>query len=97
MLGKEVHDLGKALKKHVKVEDVPESWKKEMNLLKIEVSKAGQKAIEDEANDVEGTWKKIEHSTPVANLGSALEKWGSTPEVKAIEELDKKFLASPEG
>ena len=42
MLGKEVHDLGKALKKHVKVEDVPESWKKEMNLLKIEVSKAGQ-------------------------------------------------------
>ena len=38
-LKKEVEELEGALKKYVKVSDIPESWKKEMNMLKVEVSK----------------------------------------------------------
>ena len=30
-------------------------------------------------------------------MGASLERWADTPEVHALEELDKKFLASPEG
>lgn len=30
-------------------------------------------------------------------MGSSLERWADSPEVKQLEELDKKFLASPEG
>jgi len=30
-------------------------------------------------------------------MGSSLERWAESPEVKQLEELDKKFLASPEG
>ena len=96
-LKKEMVELKAALKEHVKVSDVPESWKKEMALLKIEVSKAGQKEIEGEVQDVMEVGEKIKHSAPVQNLGMSLEKWSKTPEAKAIEALDKKFLASPEG
>lgn len=31
-LGKEIHELGDALDKHVKVSDVPEEWKEDMFL-----------------------------------------------------------------
>lgn len=97
MLKKEMVELKAALKEHVKVSEVPESWKKEMALLKIEVSKAGQEEIESEVNDVMEVGEKIKHSAPVQNLGMSLEKWSKTEEAKAIEALDKKFLASPEG
>jgi hypothetical protein len=30
-------------------------------------------------------------------MGSALERWGTSTEVEHLKELDKKFLASPEG
>lgn len=96
-LKREVVELKNALKTHVKVSDIPESWKKDMNMLKIEVSREGQYAIEDELHDVEHVAKKIEKSPVVQNLGNSLEKWSKTAEVKHLEELDKQFLASPEG
>lgn len=52
VLGKEVHEFGGALKKHVKVTNIPKKWKKKMNGLKIEVSDEGQDAIEGEAEDI---------------------------------------------
>merc|ERR1712070_664275 len=48
-LGKELMELKQALKTHVKVTDLPEDMQEEMALLKIEISKAGQAAIEKEA------------------------------------------------
>merc|ERR1712153_283469 len=52
-----------------------------INELKIEISRAGQRAIEKEARDVGVTLKKIENSRPVRNLEASF----------------KKFLASQEG
>jgi len=60
MLHKEVDDVKKALKKHVKVSEVPEEWKKEMNMLKVHVK--NQELIEKEFNDVEKLWENIEDS-----------------------------------
>ena len=68
-----------------------------INELKIEISKAGQAAIEKEANDVSATMKKIQKSAPVRNLESSLKRFAHTKEVQQIDQLDKKFLASPEG
>jgi len=39
------------------VTDVPEDWQKQANLLKIEVTREGQAAIEKEANEVGQTWE----------------------------------------
>jgi len=94
-LGKEVKELGEALKTHVKVTDVPESWKKDMNMLKVKVT--NKAAIEKEWTDVENVWGAIKGSRPVRNLGSSLERWGESAEVNNLKALDKKFVASPEG
>ena len=66
-------------------------------MLKIEVTDAGAKAIEKELNDVEEVAQKIEHTRPVRRVKRSFKKWGATEEVQAIEELDKKFLKSPQG
>jgi hypothetical protein len=68
-----------------------------INELKIEISKAGQRAIEKEARDVGMTLKKIENSKPVRNLEASFKRFAHTKEVHQIEQLDKKFLASPAG
>jgi hypothetical protein len=87
-------DLKYAIKKNVKVSDVP---KEATNMLKIDVSKAGQAKIEKEANEVGQTWDAVKDSKPFRNMGNSLERWGESEEVKHLNELDKKFLASPEG
>ena len=94
-LAKELTDLDNSLKKNVKVSDVPEEWKDQQNDLKVTIH--NQDDIEREWTDVERTWKRIEHSRPVRNLGSSLERWFESEEHDRIEELDKKFLASPRG
>lgn len=66
-------------------------------LLKITVSPAGQKVIESEAREVGETAKKIANSQPVRNLKASIKRWAHTKEMKRLETLDKKFLASPEG
>lgn len=53
-LKKEVQELKWAIKKNVKVSDLPKDM---TNMLKIEVSKEGQAAIEKEANEVGATWE----------------------------------------
>merc|ERR1711937_606596 len=77
-LEKELKDLDAALQKHVKVSDVPEHWKHNTDLLKIEVDETGAQAIEKEFNDIEDVMDKIEHSEPVERLGHSLEKLGDT-------------------
>jgi len=94
-LKKEVVELKKALKENVKVTDVPESWKKDMNMLKVKVQ--NKEAIEAEWTDVENVWGAIKESRPVRNLGASLERWGESAEVKNLKKLDKAFVASPEG
>lgn len=96
-LHKEVVDLKNAIKTHVKVTDLPDHWKDEEDLLKIEVNKAGQAAIEKEFNDIKATAKKIHMTKPVRNLRKSIKKWGKSDEVAELKELDKKFLASKEG
>jgi len=68
-----------------------------INEIKIQVSKAGQAAIEKEARDVKQTMKKIEHSRPVRNLGASAKRFLKTKEVHEYEVLDKKFWASKAG
>ena len=72
-LKKEVVELKKALKENVKVTDVPESWKKDMNMLKVKVQ--NKEAIEAEWTDVENVLGAIKESRPVRNLGASLERW----------------------
>jgi len=66
-------------------------------MLKISVSKAGQKKIEAAWDDVEHTWKKIEHSKSVRNVENSLKRWGDSKEMHDLEALDKKFLKSKRG
>lgn len=66
-----------------------------MNFLKIEIEDEDE--IEDAVKDVKKTWKKIEGSKVIRNLGDSLEEWGKSDEVEHLKELDKKFLASKEG
>jgi len=112
-LHKEVVDLKKAIRTHLKVTDIPKSWKKDMKkeaesssssddedleeLLKITVTPKGQKIIEKEARDVGHTAHQIENSQPVRNLKASIKRWAHTKEMKKLEELDRRFLASPEG
>ena len=56
--------------------------------LKIRISKAGQRAIEDEANDIPETIEKIKDTKPVRNLKSSLERWAHTKEVANLKKLD---------
>jgi len=88
-------ELKHALKKNVKISDIPKKWKKQMNFLKIEID--DEEEIEDAVEDVKATWKKIEHSRVIRNLGDSLKEWGESDEVEHLKELDKKFLASKEG
>ena len=67
------------------------------NMLKVQVSKKGQKRIEGEAEDIANPWEAIKDSKPVRNLESSLKRWAKSKEVAAIHKLDKKFLASPAG
>lgn len=53
-----------ALKKNVKVTDVPEKAAL-TNALKIEIDEDGAQQIEEDLQDVEKTWKEIENSEPV--------------------------------
>lgn len=68
-----------------------------VNALKIRISKAGQKKIEKEFNDVEHVGEKIAHSRPVRNIKSSLERFAATKEIANIKKLDKAFMASPAG
>lgn len=96
-LKKEMIELKHAIKNNVKVTDIPKDWQKQTNMLKIEVSKEGQAKIEKEANEVGQTFDKVKDSRPFRNMGSSLERWADSAEVDHLKELDKKFLASPEG
>jgi len=96
-LHKEVVDVKNKIKQHVKVTDLPDHWKDEADLLKVEVSPAGQAAIEKEFNDFGAVAKAVKNAKSVRNMGNSLERWGKSDEVSALKALDKKFLASPEG
>merc|ERR1711988_570831 len=97
MLEKELKELDMALKKHVKVTDLPKDMQEEMELLKIEISKAGQAAIEKEFNDIGVVAKKVHMTKSVRNMKNSLERWGKSDEVAELHKLDKAFWASPEG
>merc|ERR1712159_467628 len=96
-LAKELKELDMALKKNVKVTDLPKDMQEEMELLKIEITKAGQAAIEKEFNDVFVVAEKVKMARSVRNMKNSLERWGKSDEVAALKALDKKFWASPEG
>lgn len=83
MLKKEILDLKRAIKKWLKVSDVKRLDEDEEEvdqdeleeLLKIAVTKAGEKAIEKEYHDIERLWKKIEHSRSVRNVENSIKRW----------------------
>lgn len=56
-----------------------------MNMLKIEVSREGQYAIEDEVHDIEHVAKKIEKTQVVQDLGNSLKSWSKTKEVEHLK------------
>lgn len=90
--------LRNAIKREVKVTDVPEDWQhSSADMLKIEVTPEGQQEIEKELTDVAKTAKSIKHSKPVRRVKKNLKKWAHTPEVQQLKQLDKKFLKSPQG
>ena len=71
-LHKEIVDLKNAIKTHVKVTDLPDHWKDEADLLKIEISKEGQAAIEKEVNDFKDVAKKVHMARSVRNMKNSL-------------------------
>jgi len=102
MLKKEMRELKWAIKKNLKISDVDSSDDEDLeddleSMIKIHVTKAGERAIAKEADDVEDTWKSIEHSRVVRNTGAALKRWGHSQEMKDLEALDRKFMSTPRG
>merc|ERR1712178_2879 len=105
MLKKEVHELKMAVKKNLKVTDLPEDSdssddeeiEEVADLLKITITPAGEKEIENEAEDVKETFHKIKGTKVFQNLKMSIKRWLHTKEVKRIERVEKGFLASPEG
>jgi len=61
------------------------------------VTPSGRKVIEKEWTDVERVWDRIDESQPVRNVEASLKRWGHSKEMKDLEALDKKFLATPRG
>ena len=96
-LKKEMVDLKMAIKNNVKVSDLPDEFEDEADLVHIHVSDEGRKAIEKELDDLEMVAKKIKDNRPVRNLKNSIKKWDKSAEVDDLRELDKQFLASPEG
>jgi len=96
-LKKEMQEFKKSVHDNVEVSDIPEDWKKEQMDLKVEISKQGQMEIEKEINDVKRVKNDIKHSRPVRNFKSSVRRWAHSDEVEHLKELDRKFLASPEG
>lgn len=74
-----------------------EDLQDEVDLLKIRISKAGQREIEKEMTDVENTAKAIKNAKSTRNLKNSLEKFAMTKEIANIKKIDKAFMASPEG
>jgi len=97
MLRKEVMELGGAIKKHVKVTDVPPKWKRAMHGLRVDLEDDAEVEIKAAADDVEDTWNEIKDSDVVQNLGKAAMEWGTSDEIEDLKALDKKFYASDEG
>jgi len=76
-------DLKMAIKKNLKISDVDSSDDDEdlddiESMIKISVSKAGEKEISKEMDDVEDTWKSIKGSKVVRNAGASLKRWSRT-------------------
>ena len=84
-LEKELKDIKAAIKKNVKMTDAA-------NLVKLELSKAGQAEIEKEVGDLEETWEKVEFNKPVRNFGNSLKRFKRSDEVAAIKKLDEEFM-----
>lgn len=97
MLGKEVAELGQALKTHVKVTDVPPKWKQHMHGLRVELEDNAEENIHEAAHDVEDAWNDIKDSDVVHNLGEAAMEWGTSDEVEDLKALDEEFKHSEEG
>jgi len=97
MLEKELKELDMALKKHVKVSDLPKDMQEEMELLKIEISKAGQAAIEKEVHDFHDVAEKVKTTRSVRNLKKSIEKWAQSPEVAELGKLNETFWQSKNG
>ena len=97
MLKKEVMELGQALKKHVKVSDVPAKWKRHMHGLRVDFEEDAEEEINGAVENVKHTWGSIEHSPVVENVGKHAMEWGTSPEVNALKALDEKFKHSAEG
>jgi len=87
----------KVAKKDDSSSDEEEDLEEIEELLKITISKQGRKEIEKEWNDVENVWDKIDESKPVRNVEASFKRWAHTPEMKQLEALDKKFMATPQG
>lgn len=82
-----------AIKKNLKVTDLPEDDL--MNAIHIKITDT--KPIEEAADEVIETAKEIQNSRPVRNLQSSLERWGESPEAQAAGKLEQEFLATPDG
>merc|ERR1712227_752294 len=46
---------------------------------------------------VEAVWDAIDESQPVRNVEASAKRWARSQEMKDLEALDKKFLATPRG
>lgn len=84
MLEKELKELDMALKKHVKVTDLPKDLLEDLELLKIEISKAGQAAIEKEVNEFKAVAHRVKMAKSVRNLKKSIQKWAESDEVHAL-------------
>jgi hypothetical protein len=89
-LEKELKDIKMAIKRNVKMTDAA-------NLVKMELSPAGQAAIEKEVEDVHKKWEEEEFNKPVRNFQNSLKRFKRSKEVAAIKKLDEEFMQTREG
>lgn len=79
-----------AIKRNVKMTDAA-------NLVKMELSPAGQAKIEKEVEDVHKKWEEVEFNKPVRNFQNSLKRFKKSKEVAAIKKLDEEFMQTREG
>merc|ERR1711990_712828 len=69
----------------------------EEDFLKVEITPAGEKAINKEAMDVKATMKKVQNWPKPKALRESLMKWGKSKEVANLKKIEAAFCKSPEG
>ena len=105
MLHKEMVDLKRAVKKNLKITDMPdldssddeEEFEELASTLKIKVTEEGRKEIEGEFKKFKVSEEKLMKTAAYKKFGADIKAWLKTKEVQRIANVERAYYASDEG